>query len=147
MIIIFFKSIHIKKEVKTKIDVIFNGKNAGKLIEDILKNTNVTLVPAPNSNQSEFIKGFNAYKTKDNKIKSTVNDLDLISANITDYVLLHKEEYELYLKFKRNNSHIVSLQIQNKIKADYKDFSQRALAKKYKLSLGTINNILNDNYL
>ena len=145
-IIIFFKSINVKKEVCKKIDIIFNGRNAGEILKNTVKYSHVTLVAAPNQNQDEFIIGFNRCKNQDNKITTTVNNLDFVSSNIDDYIFLHKDEYANYLKFKKKNERLVSISTQNKIKADYKNLSQRSLFKIYKISLATINKIVNDKY-
>ena len=146
MINIFFKTINFKKKLGKKIDIIFNGKNAGKLLKDIIKYSDVTLVAAPNKNQEAFIMRFNTYKTKENKIKADIYNLESENIDIDNYVFLHKDEYANYLKFKKKNERLVSITTQEQIKADYKNLSQRSLAKIYKISVATINKIVNNKY-
>ena len=144
MINIFFKTINFKKKLGKKIDIIFNGKNAGKLLKDIIKYSDVTLVAAPNENQEAFIMRFNTYKTKENKIKADIYNLESENIDIDNYVFLHKDEYANYLKFKKKNERLVSITTQEQIKADSKNLSQRSLAKLYNVSLATINKIINN---
>lgn len=143
----FFKSNEVDKEMKQKIDIVYNGKNAKEIIENIIKYSDVTLAIAPSKRQNEFILGFNSHKNKDNKIKKSVYNLENESGRLEDYVLIHKEEYEKFLKFKKkNNRKLVESEIKE-IKKIYKGgISQRFLAKEYGVSVATINKIINNKY-
>ena len=134
---------------KGKIGLIKNGLNI-KIIEDIIKYPKFTLVFAPRkSKDKNFENDYNKCRNKNHEIDKSVYEIENRSANIDDYVFIHKEDYQEYLKFKENNSKkldIDSLQ-QQKIKDRYLVLkSQRKLAKEFGVSSSTINRILNDKY-
>ena len=80
---------------------------------------------------------------------------------IGNYITIHKDEYKELLKtqkelekFKRNRQKAVSKENAEQIKSEYmledeigkRIYSQRDLAKKYKVSLYVINRIINNKY-
>ena len=143
----FFNSEEVKKEVKKKIDVIYNGKNAGQIINEVIKYSDVTLAVAPKEKQNEFINEFNTHKGKSGRIKKSVYEMEHKSEDLDNYVLIHKDDYESFLKFQKKNNRAVASEQQEKIKEIYKDgMSQREIAKKFGVSVATINKIINDKY-
>ena len=160
-IIIFFKTINIKKENKKKIDVIFNGKNLEEVVKNAVKYTDVTYVIAPNKEQKKFLSEYNTHISDKGKIKKSVYELEEESVRIGNYITIHKNEYKELLKaqeelekFKRNGQKVISEGIAEQIKSEYiledetgqRIYSQRDLAKKYKVSLYVINRIINNKY-
>lgn len=150
----FFKTVEIKREVKKKIDVIHNGKNIEELIINLIKYSDITLVVAPNSKQDEFINEFNSHKGKNGKMKKSIFEMEEKSVKLGNYVTVHKDEYEMLKKsyvelqkFKKQHNKIVSVEEQKKIKESYKvGVSQREIAKEFKISVATVNKIINDKY-
>ena len=143
----FFNSEEIKKEVKKKIDVIYNGKNAGQVINEVIKYSNITLAVAPKYKQNEFINEFNNHKAKNGRIKKSVYEMEHKSANLDEYVLIHKKDYESFLKFQKKYNRVVTPEQQERIKEIYKTgISQRRIAQEYGVSVATINKIIHDKY-
>lgn len=150
----FFKTVEIKKEVRKKIDIIKNGKNLEELIVSLVKYSDVTLAVAPNYKQNEFISEFNRHKGKNGKMKKSVFDIEDKSVKLENYVTVHQDEYEMLKKsyeelqkFKKQQSKIVSLEQQQRIKEQYRSgLSQRKIAKGFKISVATVNKIINDKY-
>ena len=141
----FYKSSEIEKEMKVKIDVITNGKNARELITNVIKYSDITLVVAPSDKQHEFINEFNTHKSKNGRVKKSVYDMELNSEDLKDYVLIHKKDYEKFLSFEKTK--ILDLKQIEKIKKEsLKGLSQRSIAKSFGVSVATINKILNDKY-
>ena len=141
----FYKSSEIEKEMKVKIDVITNGKNARELITSVIKYSDITLVVAPSDKQDEFINEFNTHKSKNGRVKKSVYDMELNSEDLKDYVLIHKKDYEKFLSFEKTK--ILDLKQIEKIKKEsLKGLSQRSIAKSFGVSVATINKILNDKY-
>lgn len=139
----FFKSEDIKKEKDNKIGLIHNG-----ICADIFKcaftYTNFTLVPCPKEKDS-FIEKYNSYKNSNGDIDGSVSELENSSAKISDYVLIHKDDYEKFLLFKRSKK-IDSEKIEL-IKKEYSKLkSQRAVAKLFNISPATVNKIINGIY-
>jgi DNA-binding transcriptional regulator YiaG len=142
---VFYKSSEIEKEMKVKIDVITNGKNARELITSVIKYSDITLVVAPSDKQDEFINEFNTHKSKNGRVKKSVYDMELNSEDLKDYVLIHKKDYEKFLSFEKTK--ILDLKQIEKIKKEsLKGLSQRSIAKSFGVSVATINKILNDKY-
>lgn len=145
------KKINLNEEPsnKPKIALIENGSN-GTLINLIVKYSDCILVFAPRKRtDKEFSTDYNSYKdNKNNIINKDVISIENRSANIDDYVFIHKEDYKEYLKFKENSKKLnISLDQQVQIKNRYKELkSQRAVAKEFNISLSTCNKILNDKY-
>ena len=128
----FFESEEIKKEIKKKIGIIHNGKNAKEVISDAIKFSNITLIAAPKENQNEFIIEFNSHKGKNGRIKKSVFDMQEISDDLNNYVLIHKDDYESFLKFQKKNNRALDLEQQGRIKESYKEgMSQRKIAKDF----------------
>lgn len=143
----FYKSEEVKKEVKKKIDVIYNGKNAKQVISEVIKYTDTTLAVAPKEQQEEFINEFNSHKAKNGRMKKSVYEMEHKSEDLDNYVLIHKEDYESFLKFQKKNNRAVAPEQQIKIKIAYRDgASQRKIAKEFGVSVATINKIVNDKY-
>lgn len=150
----FFKTVEIKREAKKKIDVIHNGKNIEELIINLIKYSDVTLAVAPNNNQNEFINEFNNHKGKNGRMKKSVLEMEERSVKLGNYVTVHQDEYEMLKKsyeelqkFKRQHNKIVSFKEQEKIKENYRSgLSQRQIAKEFKISVATVNKIINDKY-
>lgn len=143
----FYKSDEIKKEVKQKIDIVHNGKNAKELITDVIKYSNVTLVIAPKEKQDEFIIEFNSHKGKNGRMKKSVYEIEDKSIDLNNYILIHKEDYENFLKFQKKNIKAISEEQQKEIKQIYKSgISQRKLADKFGVSVATINKIIKEKY-
>ena len=143
----FFYSEEIKKEIKKKIDIIYNGKNAGQIINSVIKYSNITLVVAPKENQNEFINEFNSHKGKNGRIKKSIYDMQEISDDLNNYVLIHKQDYETFLKFQKKNNRAINSEQQEKIEKIYKEgLSQRKIAKQFGVSVATVNKIINKKY-
>ena len=141
----FYKSEEVEKELKVKIDIISNGKNARELITSVIKYSDITLVVAPSEKQEEFLKEFDSYKTKNGKVKKCVSEMELKSADLKDYVLIHKRDYEKFLSFEKtkilDDNQIKLIKAKNK-----GGESQRCISKALGVSVATINKVLNDKY-
>lgn len=165
----FFKSTDVKKETKKKIDLIYDGKNLEELIINIIKYSDVTLAVAPADKQNEFICEFNSHKSKNNRIKKSVYEMEEKSVALTDYIIGHKdyiriskEEYQELLKYKEDHQQLlkdsntlqkfrkfklIGLVQQEQIKEKAKTgISQRALATEFNTNVATINKIINNKY-
>lgn len=150
----FFKTVEIRREAKRKIDVIHNGKDLEELIINLVKYSDVTLVVAPNNEQNEFINEFNSHKGKNGRMKKSIFEMEEKSVKLGNYVTVHQDEYEMLKKsyaelqkFKKQHNKIVSSEKQKKIKEQYgSGLSQRQIAKEFKISVATINKIINDKY-
>ena len=162
----FFKSMNIKKENNKKIDIIYDGKNLEELIIDLIKYPDVTLAIAPGTQQDEFISEFNTHKSKNNRIKKSVFEMEEKSVGLADYVIGHKdyiriskEEYQELLKYKEEYNKLsiehqkfkkfklIDLDEQERIKEKAKTgVSQRMLATEFNTSVATINKIINNKY-
>ncbi len=150
----FFKTVEIKKEAKKKIDVIHNEKNLEELIINLVKYSDVTLAVAPSDNQSKFINEFYGHKGKNGKMKKSIFEMEDESVKLGNYITVHKDEYEILKKsyeelqkFKKQHNKIVSFEEQEKIKENYRSgLSQRKIAKEFKISVATVNKIINDKY-
>ena len=143
----FFYSGEIKKEIKKKIDVIYNGKNAGQIISEVIKYSNITLAVAPKEKQDEFTNEFNSHKSKNGRVKKSVYEMEEVSEDLNNYVLIHKDDYQSFLKFQKKYNRAVTPEQQERIKEIYKTgLSQREIAKKFGVSVATINKIINDKY-
>lgn len=150
----FFKTVEIKKEAKKKIDVIYSGKNIEELIINLIKYSDVTLVVAPSNNQNKFINEFNSHRGKNGRMKKSVFNMEEKSVKLGNYVTVHQDEYKILKKsyeelqkFKKQHNKIVSLEQQKKIKEQYGfGLSQRQIAKEFKISVATVNKIINDKY-
>ena len=151
----FYRTTDVKKEIKKKIDVIYNGKNLEDVLNNAVKYSDVTYVIAPNKNQEEFLNEYNAHISKSNRVKKSICEMEDKSVKIGKYITIHQNEYDKLLKdsaelqkFKRNGQKAVSEEMQFKIREEYqmKDISQRELSRKYKVSLYVINRILNNKY-
>lgn len=150
----FFKTVEIKKEAKKKIDIIKNGKNLEELIVNLVKYSDITLAVAPNYKQNEFINEFNSHKRKNGRMKKSVFEMEEKSVELGNYVTVHRDEYEMLKKsyeelqkFKKKHNKIVSFEEQKKIKEQYESgLSQRQIAKEFKISVATINKIINNKY-
>lgn len=150
----FFKTVEIKKEVKKKIDVIYSGKNIEELIINLIKYSDVTLAVAPNNEQNEFINEFNSHREKNGRMKKSVFEMEERSVKLGKYVTVHQDEYEMLKKsyeelqkFKKQHNKIVPFEKQKKIKENYRSgLSQREIAKEFKISVATVNKIINDKY-
>ncbi|MGL4449795.1 MAG: hypothetical protein ACRCTZ_01220 [Sarcina sp.] len=132
-----------------KIALIHNGSSA-ELIDNIVKCNKCIIVFAPNEKlDSEFISDYNTHRDKNDIVTKDVYDIENRSANIDDYVFIHKADYLEYLKFKNQSSkkyNVDSLQ-QQQIKDRYLELkSQRKVAKEFGISLSVVNRILNDKY-
>lgn len=143
----FFKSRDVKKERGKKIDIIKTGKNLKELIVNIIKYTDVTLVVPPNKNEEMFIIDFEQYKNEFGRVDIGVMDLEEQSGDLDNYVIISKNEYEQYLRFKKKNTRLVKIEDRESIKEEYQaGASQRSLAKKFGISVATVNKILNGKY-
>ncbi|MGL5803815.1 MAG: hypothetical protein ACRCX7_14770 [Cetobacterium sp.] len=140
----FYKTSEVKKEMKKKIDIILNGKNAKEIITNVIRYSDVTLVIADEESQEEFKKEYESHKAKNGRIKNSVFEMESKSVDLSEYVLVHKKEYEKIQAF--NKKKILSdEQIKEiKIKSEYK--SQRAISKEYGISVATVNKVINDKY-
>lgn len=143
----FYKSEEVIKEMKKKIDIIHNGKSAKQIISEVIKYSDTTLAVAPKEQQEEFIIEFNSYKSKNGRMKKSVYDMEHKSIDLDSYVLIHKDDYESFLKFQKKNNRAVAPEQQEKIKIAYTNgASQRKLAKEFGISVATVNKIVNDKY-
>ena len=133
-----------------KIAIIHNGSSAD-LIDSIVKCNKCIIAFAPNEKlDNKFLSDYNSHKSiKNDRVNKDVYELEHRSANIDDYVFIHKDDYAEYLKFKNQSSkkYDISLEQQQEIKDRYKELkSQRKLAKEFGVSSSVINRILNDKY-
>ena len=143
----FFKSRDVKKEMGKKIDIIKTGKNLKELLVNVIKYTDVTLVVPPNKNEEMFIIDFEQYKNEFGRVDIGVMDLEEQSGDLEDYIIIRKNEYEQYLRFKKKNTRVVKIEDRESIKEEYQGgASQRSLAKKFGVSVATVNKILNGKY-
>lgn len=141
-----FETEEIKKVTKSKIDVICSDKNIEELILNLAKYSDIRLVIAPNDKKNEFINEFNTHKWKSGRRKKSGKLSNYISVHQDEYQVL-KKSYDELQKFKKKHNKIVSLEEQEKIKENYKSgLSQREIAKEFKISVATVNKIINNKY-
>ncbi|MGL4989810.1 hypothetical protein [Cetobacterium sp.] len=130
-----------------KIDIIKTGKNLKELLVNVIKYTDVTLVAPPNKNEEMFIIDFEQYKNEFGRVDIGVMDLEEQSGDLEDYIIIRRNEYEQYLRFKKKNTRLVKIEDRESIKEEYQaGASQRSLAKKFGVSVATVNKILNGKY-
>ena len=100
------------------------------------------------NNAKRFLQECLKHRNEKGTYQPSLLELEEESANMEDYVFIHKDDYEEYLKFKENSRKLVVDPKQKElIKERYKELkSQRAVAKEFNLSLSSINRILNDKY-
>ena len=80
-------------------------------------------------------------------MKKSIYEIEHKSKDISDYVFIHKDDYERLLKFDKKNIKAFDIMQQEEIKNKSKlGASQRMIAKEYKTSVATINKILRDKY-
>lgn len=134
----FLRSSDIKKTEKTKIGLITNGVSAD-LIRQGLKCESFILVPVP-YNDNDFVNKYNEYKEFD-YISPNVVEIEKLSCNLDEYVMIHKKDYEKYLKFQQHKK--INSDVIQQVQIEYQKLkSQRAVARKLGLGLGTVNKIL-----
>ena len=135
---------------ETKINIIHNGVKIKSIIESVLKYPYILVFAPRTKEDSKFIDDYNSHRYKENenhKMDKGVYDLQDRSCSIDDYVFIHKDDYEEFLKFKENSKKLIDKEQQQKIKDRYKELkSQRAVAKEFNISLSTVSRILNDKY-
>lgn len=142
-----------ESDEKSKFKLIYNGVSLEEIINSVTKRNNIYLyfLHRNENEKSDIYKNIlkNIYISDQGKQTISFNYVKSLPVNNKEYVIIHKEDYDEYLKFKDNQKKVKAVSIENQkkiIEENKNGISQRAIAKKFGISIGTCNKIINGKY-